>query len=549
LGARASRVQSYGGDVVLGGRLKSDLFTPTGVSAGLMLQGDVLVSSAQNANVKGQVMLTGTGGEGQGLAGATRGVVVGAGATVDGGQVTITGTLGPGAELASQAVRLEGTVVAGTMAEVRGIVNATASDAIGVRVDGALKSTGGGITIVADTLSLGASSGTPGAVDTQGAGRVVIKSDTPARAITLGRGNDDTSLDLSASDLVSIATPTLVVGDGVHTGGISIEGPVALATALVPNLSLITAGAIGSSSAGSLQVNGLNADGGQVVLRNASNAVSVVSGRARLASGAGFQLQNNTALTVGVVDGVMGIESASASNGIALNLAGALSQQNGARLAAPKVDITAVGGVALASQIQSVDVWAVNNSGGGDIAIDSGLYTAAAANQVVDLSNLGAAAGAIRLRATSGSVVINRIESGNATLTGRDALAAVSVEALGSPASIAASANGAGIKTAGGSVHLKTTGSIGSSANALTLDTAGPVYAVAGSDIALKLPAALSQLREVQTTGALSVQGMGGALALGSLDDVHSVHAGGVAVGGFAQIQIDGSVQGDTGGV
>jgi hypothetical protein len=125
-----------------------------------------------------------------------------------------------------------------------------------------------------------------------------------------------TVLRLSSTELATLTTPMLKVGNISNTGGIQFKQAVTLAPGKVPALSLITSGAIGQDSTANVSVNNLNAHGMAGVALNEANYVSVnLAGR----TGTGaFSFSNGSnSIQVGPVDVV--------NNGIVSDSGGALS--------------------------------------------------------------------------------------------------------------------------------------------------------------------------------------------------------------------------------
>ena len=154
-----------------------------------------------------------------------------------------------------------------------------------------------------------------------GTARTVFTPGTASRAISVGGIDELGKLNLTAAELNNVSAGVIVVGGSSFTGGLTIDGPIALTPTTA--LSLLNAGSI--SQTGALAVANLNTDGGLVMLTNAGNAIGKVSGRAT--SGV-FQVASSTELTVGTVDGTPGITTSSSAGNVAITSAGAVTLAN-----------------------------------------------------------------------------------------------------------------------------------------------------------------------------------------------------------------------------
>jgi filamentous hemagglutinin family protein len=160
---------------------------------------------------------------------------------------------------------------------------------------------GADIDIATDRLTLAAPVNS-------GSARTIGHPPTPTRATRLGGADDLNTLYVAQSQVDLITAATLVIGDALNTGGITV-GPIAVDPALAPNLSLVSQGAIAQDAAagGALTAQNLNASGSSVMLPNVT--VALLSGRAQ--SGP-FEVANQGTgpLAVGTVDGTSGIVAA-----------------------------------------------------------------------------------------------------------------------------------------------------------------------------------------------------------------------------------------------
>lgn len=160
------------------------------------------------------------------------------------------------------------------------------------------RSGAGDLTFVSDRVAIGAT-----ATVTSTGGRVVFRTENAAHPITLGGTDENAALNLTNAELNQVTANTIVVGWGNHTGGTTVAGPVNVVNAT--SLSLIgdpAAGAINQMAA--LTVARLNADARTVLLNNAGNQITMLSGRGY---GGGFSVRSANALQVGTVDGIAGI--------------------------------------------------------------------------------------------------------------------------------------------------------------------------------------------------------------------------------------------------
>ena len=113
----------------------------------------------------------------------------------------------------------------------------------------------GEIRLAADEIQL------DGSINS-GTARTVFTPSTADRAISLSGVDEISKLNLTAAELDNVTASVIVVGGASFTGGLAIEGSIALVPATA--LSLINAGSI--SQTGALTVEKLNADGASVEL-------------------------------------------------------------------------------------------------------------------------------------------------------------------------------------------------------------------------------------------------------------------------------------------
>jgi len=169
---------------------------------------------------------------------------------------------------------------------------------------GAIQSNGGTITIAADDMVINDKINA-------GAGVVALHQVTLNRGIDLGT-NSAGNLGLTDTELDHITATTLRIGNtGTTThfnGFLTISAPISQAGSGYSALSLnADAGNIGQSGGATITEFNLAAQGGSVLLTEATNNVLVLAGSTNSFVQFGFQFINSTNLTIGTVDGVAGI--------------------------------------------------------------------------------------------------------------------------------------------------------------------------------------------------------------------------------------------------
>lgn len=196
---------------------------------------------------------------------------------------TITLTTGPGGEFELNTGNNPGFNLYGIR-----------SDLINLNTNGGL---GGDITINADDVEI---------VDVEdvinaGGARVTIRPVTAGRPIDLGTNGTGANLGLTQFELDRIIA-------GVVTIGSTTAGPMTITAAIVPTtfniLHLISGSTITEAAGGTLQVANLAVEGAGGVTMNNANNVGTLAGTS---SGTPFSFTNTTLLTVGTVDGIVGI--------------------------------------------------------------------------------------------------------------------------------------------------------------------------------------------------------------------------------------------------
>lgn len=217
-------------------------------------------------------------------------------ADVDGGTSDINITAG-------NNVTLQSTFSTGSHIDNDGTgnVNITAgntftNDAGGGRVEAI-----GNVTITADDMVIN------DAVTSTG-GIVTLLTNSPGRTIDLG-SNTGGSLGLTDTELDFVDAGTLVIGNGANSGDITVSNAITLSNALVPTLSLATAGAIVDGTAG--EQTDITVD--NLALRTANGVaqgddLDTAVGTVAFANTTGFDvnISNTGGLTIGVVDGLSG---------------------------------------------------------------------------------------------------------------------------------------------------------------------------------------------------------------------------------------------------
>ncbi|NPC58753.1 beta strand repeat-containing protein, partial [Caenimonas soli] len=494
-----SSIGTSGGSIDINGGSAS-LFGTTGVYIG---------SSSIHAGA-GAVNITGESADLEGF------VLDAGGATVSGSTVAITGTTGVGSpydalqvnnELISATSAIQLTAVNGLLALNNSTVENSGSGQTvlqavttapapipGIYIDGgsSVRNVGaspGEIHLVADYLDL------QGQIDS-GAARTMIKPTRMSRAIGLGSTDDSGKLALSQAELGNVTAGVIVIGGGSYTGGLSIESSIGVGSGA---LSLIQGSAASITQAGgaTIYANQLNADAGSVVLTEA-NHVSVISGRATNASGAGFAFSNDGGadLTVGAVDGILGIHSGTGPTG---RSAVALSANNGSIWQFEAVrgsSLTAAAGVNINLTNPGNDLTAIDATA---VAGDAALTNNAPA------ARLNASAGGTVAYRGFGALTVGTIAAGGSVALEADAIAAEAgkgtVHALNDGQVFVRAANGA----------------IGSGASPLRVATSGGVFAQAlgtGGNVHLSTPSTSFKLH-LDAAGLASITGPGAGSTLG----------------------------------
>ncbi len=460
-------VTSTGGNVTLSGTMTNQAHLD---GAGLSIEGWVESGAAGKITLTGSatsgaglstggpsLIIAGTGGlDITGTVGASSpatdltGVRL-AGAARSTGNIAVTGNaLSSSATnvraLSLEAGRLDATGMAAISLTGSGVPLAATSASYDVNVAGTMVSTQGGqITLAGDRMNIGSSVNSF-------SGKTVVTSATAGRGIALGgaAGNDANALTLTNAELANITAGGLQVGGGAYSGNITVGGSGS-PTTVNRVLSLLTTGNITQGS-GALAVDKLNAVGASVTLTHADNWIDEVSGRSTAGS---FAVTSSKAspLTVGTVDGVVGINSGANATTIT-NVNGGIAQTQA--IVAASLSATARGNIDLgaANQVGSYNLRTNGTTGDISLATAGALNTSnvtistdAGSAQTVSLSSgldltVGGAFGNsqdhLKLTSTGGNVAINgavtadRLTLGTAgTTTQTQAITANGLELLG----------------------------------------------------------------------------------------------------------------------
>lgn len=197
----------------------------------------------------------------------------------------------------------------------------------------------GGITFRADAVDIDAT----GVVNATG-GRVTITTFAAGDAIQLGGADAAGVLGLTDVELGQITAGVLQVGNLTNTGGVSVAGAVT-AHAGYDTLALVTGGSVSQSAA--LAVQNLRASAaGTVTLTDPGNTVGTVA-----ASAAAVSFAESNFLTVGTVDGVIGVTATGGNVSITsgaddlLTVSQAISASGNVTITTDRITIQAASGI------------------------------------------------------------------------------------------------------------------------------------------------------------------------------------------------------------
>jgi hypothetical protein len=192
------------------------------------------------------------------------------------------------------------TVVGGAQFNVGGANNTFTNNSV------ITSGLGGGVTVVADRMALGAPVGSQIIAST--GGRVVLRAQSAGRLINLGSTTDAAAntLELSAAELNTVTTTgTLQVGSAA-AGNVTVSA--AIAPAGVGTLDIETGGGVSQSAGATVTVANLAIRAANAVVLGQANDVAGGSLAASV-SGAGqsFQFTDANSLAIGTADGLSGI--------------------------------------------------------------------------------------------------------------------------------------------------------------------------------------------------------------------------------------------------
>lgn len=182
-----------------------------------------------------------------------------------------------------------------------GNVNITAGNTFTNDAGGGRVEAGGDVTITADDMVINDPV-------TSDSGIVTLLTNSPGRTIDLG-SNTGGSLGLTDGELDFVDAGTLVIGNGANSGDITVSNAITLSNALVPTLSLATAGAIVDGTAG--EQTDITVD--NLALRTEDGVgqgddLDTAVGTVAFDNTVSFDvnISNTGALTIGTVDGLAG---------------------------------------------------------------------------------------------------------------------------------------------------------------------------------------------------------------------------------------------------
>jgi hypothetical protein len=173
---------------------------------------------------------------------------------------------------------------------------------------------GGNLTVQTDSISVS------GAVNASGQ-TVTLVPLTPSTAMTLGANG---GLALSQTDLDNITASTLVFGSTGSTGGITVGGPVTLATTGLTNLSLITTGGITVSNPLTVN-NGANATLTLNTTGTATQSAAITATNLALLGSGGSYTLNNSGNLIGTVAANTGSVNLTSSGAVTIGAAGGVT--------------------------------------------------------------------------------------------------------------------------------------------------------------------------------------------------------------------------------
>ena len=180
----------------------------------------------------------------------------------------------------------------------------TASSGVG---NGDIQSNGGTITLTADDVVINDRINA-------GTGVVALHQVSQNRVIDLG-SNTPGRMGLTDAELDHFSALTLRIGNvgpqsSPFVGGIAISAPITQAGGGYSFLSLnADKGNLTQNGGATIAVSALAAQGGDVILTEAGNTVGTLAGSTSAFVQFGFSFTNSSSMTVGTVDGVVGIKA------------------------------------------------------------------------------------------------------------------------------------------------------------------------------------------------------------------------------------------------
>jgi filamentous hemagglutinin family protein len=415
------------------------------------------------------------------------------------GNIAVTGTSSATTASGVRALYLGGGTLAATGAATisltgSGVTSSGTASSYDLSIDGTAVSTAGGqINLTGNRVNITSTVNS-------GTGATAIKAFTNSRQITLGGADEQNKLNLTNAELNNITASVLRIGSGASTGGIDVGGGgTGITMASTQTLSLINSGGITES--GVLRVANVYADASSVNLSDPSNNIGQISGR----STGSFRIGNATALSVGTVDGVSGINAAGSSVDLRIFI---LTQTQA--IIADELQVRSNRGMTLNNAGNQVNTFTtLANATAGDLVFRNSVNAT--------FTGLVQSAGRIDIGNT-GSVTLGSGSSFSAASAAGGTTAATAAVSLVATGGITAGASSQIANSAGGSVYLEAgNGSIGASpAAAVNVSTAGSVTAVAsgaGSQVNLAL-AGGAGVENVSAPGAVNISAAAGNLAV-----------------------------------
>jgi filamentous hemagglutinin family protein len=230
------------------------------------------------------------------------------------------------------------------------------------------------VTASAGSVSYTADHQAHAAATTTGGGSnwIEIKPDTPTAAIEFSSSVDVVGvLRLSGAALLGFSTPLLKVGNISNTAGIQVKEPVTASS--FSSMSLITSGAIGQDAGSTLTLPNLNADGALgVALLEANNVTNLAGHVGPSAAARTFAFTDVSAINIGSVDIINGIQNDGGVGSAVMLTAGATVTQSASApvvASAGSLYVSAIGGINLSLPGVNTPISVVlNNTVSGNVA-------------------------------------------------------------------------------------------------------------------------------------------------------------------------------------